>query len=444
MLLRSGQVAIPPVRESDDHGFTKGTFLAELETDLDEHLEGQAADGEVADADRLDRDGDGLFGALGGGDDAGGVMLGESGQGIDLLLHGRAEDLAGGGDVFLGGTPIAQFDLTLDHAELRRLVVGRDLAMGEPRGIGGLLRDDADLLEGLARRTGHGEGNVVDVARSSVREHRDHGAVATETTRHQPGKLAEIIGRDLIWRGRSHIMQGVAGIEGDLLALFILNRKDKKIRIGRRGGTVEGFGIGAGIHAHFVHFPERILGHLPGLEIPAAIKDFFGQRMTRGSDSGGAARLMRLHDGVNKTVEEVLAIGRLGTAFLASARRGCAVRVGRRNEDVCHGDTGFLRGDLVCLDNERGGKAEIVDQNHGERGRAIIENDGPRMERIVRALGTVRAEPAGHVERELLRRDVGGEGSGAEDGGVLRGGETGKKKGGSEKKMAFHGWVFSR
>ncbi len=95
-------------------------------------------------------------------------MLGEPGQGLDLLFHRGAEHLAGSGDVFFGGTSVAQLDLTLDHAKLRRRVVGCNLAMGEPRGVGGLLRDDADLLESLARRTGHGERNVVDVARGAV------------------------------------------------------------------------------------------------------------------------------------------------------------------------------------------------------------------------------------------------------------------------------------
>ena len=52
------------------------------------------------------------------------------------------------------------------------------------------------------------------------------------------------------------------------------------------------------------------------------------------------------------------------------------------------------------------------------------------MERIVCALGTVRAEASRHVERELLRGDVSGEGPGAKDGRVLRG----ERQGGEDER----------
>ena len=81
-------------------------------------------------------------------------------------------------------------------------------------------------------------------------------------------------------------MERIAGVECDLLTLFILNRKNQKIGISRRGGMIKGVRVGAGIHLYLVHFSEGIRFHLPGLEMPAAVKDFFGQWMTGGADGG--------------------------------------------------------------------------------------------------------------------------------------------------------------
>lgn len=54
------------------------------------------------------------------------------------------------------------------------------------------------------------------------------------------------------------------------------------------------------------------------------------------------------------------------------------------------------------------------------------------------ALGTVRAEAAGHVQRELLRCDVRGKGAGTEDGFVLSRERNGGEEKGEKKERADH------
>ncbi|MEN9635344.1 MAG: hypothetical protein RL077_3748, partial [Verrucomicrobiota bacterium] len=60
-------------------------------------------------------------------------------------------------------------DLALPHAETRSVAMRPDFLMGEPRGIGGLLGNDSDLLERRAGRAGDDERDVVDVAGGPVR-----------------------------------------------------------------------------------------------------------------------------------------------------------------------------------------------------------------------------------------------------------------------------------
>ena len=117
--------------------------------------------------------------------------------------------------------------------------------------------------------------------------------------------------------------------------------------------------------------------------------------------------------------------------------------VGRGNEDLLHGDAGFLRGDPLGLDDERGIKAEIVDHDRGEGGLAVIEDEGAGVERIMGALGEIRTEPARHVQREPLRRDIRRKGPGAEDRFVLSAERESGEEGGEKKKGADHGGVMT-
>ncbi len=105
----------------------------------------------------------GFLFTLGGPHDTAGVVLSEPRQLCDLRRFFDRQHTLCLGELLVGRTTIAEFDLALDHPQRHIAPVLLDLAVGEPRGVGRFLRDDANLFERLTRWTSDVEGNVVDV-----------------------------------------------------------------------------------------------------------------------------------------------------------------------------------------------------------------------------------------------------------------------------------------
>ena len=218
-----------------------------------------------------------------------------------------------------------------------------------PCGIGGLRSDEADLLEGLARRAVHAEGNVVDVTGSAVGQHRDEVRVRPEARGHHARELAEVIGGHLRRRHPADVVERVVREERERTTARILNRENGHIGIGGAGGTVEHVGAGAGVHLHGVEQAVGIGRHLAGLEKPAAVEDLVGQRMRRRADRRRSHGRMRAHDGFRDAIENDLAISHGGNRAGLGIGGRRAVRVRGGDQHPFAGNLGALGGQLLRL-----------------------------------------------------------------------------------------------
>jgi len=72
------------------------------------------------------------------------------------------------------------------------------------------------------------------------------------------------------------------------------------------------------------------------------------------------------------------------------------------DQDLFAWNSGALRGDFFGFIQKLGPGAEVIQNDHRQRRRSIIKNKCASMERIMGALGGIRAKTAGHVHRGTL------------------------------------------
>ena len=80
--------------------------------------------------------------------------------------------------------------------------------------------------------------------------------------------------------------------------------------------------------------------------------------------------------------------------------------MGRADQYLVRGNAGLFGCQLLHLFNHLGSYSQVVHQDHRQRRRSVIQNQGSGVERIMGAVGHIRAEETRHVQGELFGRDI--------------------------------------